>query len=50
MGAVVLNDVPPNSVIVGNPGRRLVRPRARPPARPPGNEGDGPEQEGISER
>jgi carbonic anhydrase/acetyltransferase-like protein (isoleucine patch superfamily) len=23
MGAVVLNDVPPNSVIVGNPGRRL---------------------------
>jgi sugar O-acyltransferase (sialic acid O-acetyltransferase NeuD family) len=23
MGAVVVNDVPPNSVIVGNPGRRL---------------------------
>jgi serine acetyltransferase len=29
MGAVVLRDVPPNSVIVGNPGRRL-RDRDRP--------------------
>jgi sugar O-acyltransferase (sialic acid O-acetyltransferase NeuD family) len=46
MGAVVVNDVPPNSVIVGNPGRRL---RDRTPIDPGAAPVPGGERAGQSE-
>ncbi len=45
MGAVVLEDVPPNSVIVGNPGRRIRDRVTVPPEAPPSGAEDPKKQE-----
>jgi sugar O-acyltransferase (sialic acid O-acetyltransferase NeuD family) len=46
MGAVVLEDVPPNSVIVGNPGRKLRNRESEPPGGHGADPGESTEDEG----